>query len=443
MICAGNKMRGQLQGYELFLYFCKQQTLIMDKSEIQQVKMRFGIIGNAENLNRAINVAIQVATTDLTVLITGESGVGKENFPKIIHQYSRRKHGPYIAVNCAAIPEGTIDSELFGHEKGAFTGAISERKGYFGEANGGTIFLDEVGELPLSTQARLLRVLETGEFMRVGSSKVEKTDVRIVAATNIDFARAIEQGKFREDLFYRLSTIPIHISPLRERKADIILLFKKFAADFAEKYTMPSITLTEDAKALISEYPWPGNVRQLKNITEQISIIEKDRDIDAETLAKYLPEAVTAKKLPVLSASKDNENTFSNEKEILYQVIRDMKNEIAELKKTVNEITAGNIAIQQPAKTTALTYNYLPSPAQPVQQPVQVTEVHHIEPGKMFHDAEPEYIVESLSLDDVEKESIKKALERHKGKRKAAADELKISERTLYRKIKQYGLDEK
>lgn len=415
----------------------------MDKSEIQQVKMRFGIIGNAENLNRAINVAIQVATTDLTVLITGESGVGKENFPKIIHQYSRRKHGPYIAVNCAAIPEGTIDSELFGHEKGAFTGAISERKGYFGEANGGTIFLDEVGELPLSTQARLLRVLETGEFMRVGSSKVEKTDVRIVAATNIDFARAIEQGKFREDLFYRLSTIPIHISPLRERKADIILLFKKFAADFAEKYTMPSITLTEDAKALISEYPWPGNVRQLKNITEQISIIEKDRDIDAETLAKYLPEAVTAKKLPVLSASKDNENTFSNEKEILYQVIRDMKNEIAELKKTVNEITAGNIAIQQPAKTTALTYNYLPSPAQPVQQPVQVAEVHHIEPGKMFHDAEPEYIVESLSLDDVEKESIKKALERHKGKRKAAADELKISERTLYRKIKQYGLDEK
>lgn len=415
----------------------------MDKSEIQQVKMRFGIIGNAENLNRAINVAIQVATTDLTVLITGESGVGKENFPKIIHQYSRRKHGPYIAVNCAAIPEGTIDSELFGHEKGAFTGAISERKGYFGEANGGTIFLDEVGELPLSTQARLLRVLETGEFMRVGSSKVEKTDVRIVAATNIDFARAIEQGKFREDLFYRLSTIPIHISPLRERKADIILLFKKFAADFAEKYTMPSITLTEDAKALISEYPWPGNVRQLKNITEQISIIEKDRDIDAETLAKYLPEAVTAKKLPVLSASKDNENTFSNEKEILYQVIRDMKNEIAELKKTVNEITAGNIAIQQPAKTTALTYNYLPSPAQPVQQPVQVAEVHPIEPGKMFHDAEPEYIVESLSLDDVEKESIKKALERHKGKRKAAADELKISERTLYRKIKQYGLDEK
>lgn len=415
----------------------------MDKSEIQQVKMRFGIIGNAENLNRAINVAIQVATTDLTVLITGESGVGKENFPKIIHQYSRRKHGPYIAVNCAAIPEGTIDSELFGHEKGAFTGAISERKGYFGEANGGTIFLDEVGELPLSTQARLLRVLETGEFMRVGSSKVEKTDVRIVAATNIDFARAIEQGKFREDLFYRLSTIPIHISPLRERKADIILLFKKFAADFAEKYTMPSITLTEDAKALISEYPWPGNVRQLKNITEQISIIEKDRDIDAETLAKYLPEAVTAKKLPVLSASKDNENTFSNEKEILYQVIRDMKNEIAELKKTVNEITSGNIAIQQPAKTTALTYNYLPSPAQPVQQPVQVAEVHPIEPGKMFHDAEPEYIVESLSLDDVEKESIKKALERHKGKRKAAADELKISERTLYRKIKQYGLDEK
>lgn len=415
----------------------------MDKSEIQQVKMRFGIIGNDENLNRAINVAIQVATTDLTVLITGESGVGKENFPKIIHQYSRRKHGPYIAVNCAAIPEGTIDSELFGHEKGAFTGAISERKGYFGEANGGTIFLDEVGELPLSTQARLLRVLETGEFMRVGSSKVEKTDVRIVAATNIDFARAIEQGKFREDLFYRLSTIPIYISPLRERKADIILLFKKFAADFAEKYTMPSITLTEDAKTMISEYPWPGNVRQLKNITEQISIIEKDREIDAVTLSKYLPEAITVKKLPVLSSNKDNGNAFNNEKEILYQVIRDMKSEIAELKKTVNEIKTGNITtIQQPANATALAYNYLPSPSKQVQQPITIDNSQTTEPGKTCHDAEPEYIVESLSLDDVEKESIKKALERHKGKRKAAADELKISERTLYRKIKQYGLDE-
>lgn len=417
----------------------------MDKSEIQQVKMRFGIIGNAESLNRAIDVAMQVAATDLTVLITGESGVGKESFPKIIHQYSRRKHGPYIAVNCGAIPEGTIDSELFGHEKGAFTGAIGERKGYFGEANGGTIFLDEVGELPLSTQARLLRVLETGEFMKVGSSKVEKTDVRIVAATNVNFSKAISQGKFREDLYYRLSTVPIQIVPLRERKNDIILLFKKFASDFAEKYRMPGITLTDKAKEVLSSYRWPGNIRQLKNITEQISIIEKNREIDEDTIRRYLPKAENMQTLPALS---DNTMMFGHEKEILYQIIREMKNEIAELQKTVRQLENGgnNRPQTQPA---AITYKYLQPVAGQQKEAKDEPQPFSIEKakdnyGSMCHEVEPEYIIEkSMSLQDLEKESIKKALERHKGKRKAAAEELKISERTLYRKIKEYGLEEK
>lgn len=417
----------------------------MDKSEIQQVKMRFGIIGNAESLNRAIDVAMQVAATDLTVLITGESGVGKESFPKIIHQYSRRKHGPYIAVNCGAIPEGTIDSELFGHEKGAFTGAIGERKGYFGEANGGTIFLDEVGELPLSTQARLLRVLETGEFMKVGSSKVEKTDVRIVAATNVNFSKAISQGKFREDLYYRLSTVPIQIVPLRERKNDIILLFKKFASDFAEKYRMPGITLTDKAKEVLSSYRWPGNIRQLKNITEQISIIEKNREIDEDTIRRYLPEAENMETLPALS---DNTMMFGHEKEILYQIIREMKNEIAELQKTVRQLENGGNSRPQ-TQPAAITYKYLQPVAGQQKEAKDEPQPFSIEKakdnyGSMCHEVEPEYIIEkSMSLQDLEKESIKKALERHKGKRKAAAEELKISERTLYRKIKEYGLEEK
>ena len=409
------------------------------------MKMRFGIIGNAESLNRAIDVAMQVAATDLTVLITGESGVGKESFPKIIHQYSRRKHGPYIAVNCGAIPEGTIDSELFGHEKGAFTGAIGERKGYFGEANGGTIFLDEVGELPLSTQARLLRVLETGEFMKVGSSKVEKTDVRIVAATNVNFSKAISQGKFREDLYYRLSTVPIQIVPLRERKNDIILLFKKFASDFAEKYRMPGITLTDKAKEVLSSYRWPGNIRQLKNITEQISIIEKNREIDEDTIRRYLPEAENMETLPALS---DNTMMFGHEKEILYQIIREMKNEIAELQKTVRQLENGGNSRPQ-TQPAAITYKYLQPVAGQQKEAKDEPQPFSIEKakdnyGSMCHEVEPEYIIEkSMSLQDLEKESIKKALERHKGKRKAAAEELKISERTLYRKIKEYGLEEK
>lgn len=399
----------------------------MTKAEIQQVKLRFGIIGNTEALSRAIDVAIQVAPTDLSVLITGESGVGKESFPQIIHQYSRRKHGQYIAVNCGAIPEGTIDSELFGHEKGAFTGAIGERKGYFGEADGGTIFLDEVGELPLPTQARLLRVLESGEFIKVGSSKVQKTDVRIVAATNVNLAQAIADGRFREDLYYRLNTVPIQIPPLRERGEDVWLLFRKFASDFAEKYRMPAIQLTEDAKRILLAYPWPGNVRQLKNITEQISIIETHREIDAAILQNYLP-AQNAQRLPALFGMKDSKG-FESEREILYSVLFDMRQEVSELKKMVHNLMAekGNVPIVTPPPVTSV-----PTIIHPVKAPCPVDDD--------IQDTE-EYVEETLSLDEVEKEMIRKALERHHGKRKSAAQDLNISERTLYRKIKEYGLD--
>jgi transcriptional regulator with PAS, ATPase and Fis domain len=312
------------------------------KSEIQNVKLRFGIIGNNEALNRAIDIAMQVAPTDLSVLITGESGVGKETFPQIIHQFSRRKHGQYIAVNCGAIPEGTIDSELFGHEKGSFTGAIGDRNGYFAEANGGTIFLDEVGELPLATQARLLRVLETGEYMKVGSSKVQRTDVRIVAATNVNFQDAIAEGRFREDLYYRLNTVPIALPPLRERGADIALLFRKFASDFAEKYRMPAIQLTDEARAMLTAYRWPGNIRQLKNVTEQISIIETNRDITPDILSHYLP-AMPENRLPALFGAKAPQGggkTFESEREILYQVLFDMRRDMTELKKLVNTLMA-------------------------------------------------------------------------------------------------------
>ena len=412
----------------------------MTKAEIQQVKLRFGIIGNNEGLMRAIDIAIQVAPTDLSVLITGESGVGKESFPQIIHQYSRRKHGQYIAVNCGAIPEGTIDSELFGHEKGAFTGAIGERKGYFGEANGGTIFLDEVGELPLPTQARLLRVLESGEFIKVGSSKVEKTDVRIVAATNVNLRQAIADGRFREDLYYRLNTVPIQIPPLRERGEDVVLLFRKFASDFAEKYHMPAIQLTDDAKQMLLAYSWPGNVRQLKNITEQISIIETNRDITASILKNYLPEQENVQHLPALSGKR--EKSFGSEREILYQVLFDMRQDVTELKKLVH----GIMAEREAANSNKPAY-YSPAPA--VTPPSLEANVPTIirQPARPasavdddIQDTE-EYVEESLSLDDVEKEMIRKALERHHGKRKSAAQDLNISERTLYRKIKEYGLD--
>lgn len=421
----------------------------MVRSEIQNVKLRFGIIGNAEGLNRAIDVAIQVAPTDLSVLITGESGVGKESFPQIIHQFSRRKHGQYIAVNCGAIPEGTIDSELFGHEKGAFTGAISDRKGYFAEADGGTIFLDEVGELPLSTQARLLRVLESGEYIKVGSSKVQKTDVRIVAATNVNLTEAISEGRFREDLYYRLNTVPIKIPPLRERAEDIALLFRKFASDFAEKYRMPAIQLTEDAKAMLLAYPWPGNVRQLKNITEQISIIETNRDITPVILQNYLPAQQQESRLPMLFGIKPGDKTFGSEREILYQVLFDMRRDVTELKKLVNTLMAerGTAATVAPATTTAVSYYQEPSrnlvPATPALVPVPTINISAAKQMPVDDDIRDteEYVEETLSLDEVEKEMIRKALERHHGKRKNAAKDLNISERTLYRKIKEYGLD--
>lgn len=421
------------------------------KAEIQQVKLRFGIIGNNEALLRGIDVAMQVAPTDLSVLITGESGVGKESFPQIIHQYSRRKHGQYIAVNCGAIPEGTIDSELFGHEKGAFTGAISERKGYFGEANGGTIFLDEVGELPLPTQARLLRVLESGEFIKVGSSKVEKTDVRIVAATNVNLVQAIAEGRFREDLYYRLNTVPIQIPPLRERGEDVVLLFRKFASDFAEKYHMPPLQLTEDARQMLMAYTWPGNVRQLKNITEQISIIEANREINADILKNYLPEN-NAQRLPALLGNKESKG-FGSEREILYQALFDMRQDVTELKKLVHEIMTERVAT---GAGSGIKSSYYTSPSQPqlvtpaTVEPNVTTIIHSaVQPATQLsssvndddiQDTE-EYVEESLALDDVEKDMIRKALEKHHGKRKSAAQDLNISERTLYRKIKEYGLD--
>lgn len=411
----------------------------MTKAEIQQVKLRFGIIGNTESLMRAIDIAIQVAPTDLSVLITGESGVGKESFPQIIHQFSRRKHGQYIAVNCGAIPEGTIDSELFGHEKGAFTGAIGERKGYFGEADGGTIFLDEVGELPLPTQARLLRVLESGEFLKVGSSKVQKTDVRIVAATNVNLTKAISEGRFREDLYYRLNTVPIQIPSLRERGEDVILLFRKFASDFAEKYRMPSIQLTEDARHSLLSYPWPGNVRQLKNITEQISIIETNREITASILQTYLPSQ-QEQRLPALLGVKIGKG-FESEREILYQVLFDMRQDVTELKRLVHEIMSerGTGSNNVPTSTPAF---YAPSVVTPPQSGPTINLVHPLsaQQDDDIQDTE-EYIEESLSLNDLEKELIRKALDKHHGKRKNAAKDLNISERTLYRKIKEYGLD--
>lgn len=402
----------------------------MTKAEIQQVKLRFGIIGNCEALARDIDIAIQVAPTDLSVLIMGESGVGKESFPQIIHQYSKRKHGQYIAVNCGAIPEGTIDSELFGHEKGAFTGAIGERNGYFGEANGGTIFLDEVGELPLPTQARLLRVLESGEFIKVGSSKVQKTDVRIVAATNVNLIQAIQNGKFREDLYYRLNTVPIQVPPLRERGDDVLLLFRKFASDFAEKYRMPSIQLTDDAKKVLLTYTWPGNIRQLKNITEQISIIETNREIDADIVKRYIPD-VNAQRLPSL-LNESNGKGFEHEREMLYSVLFDMRKEVNELKSLVHNLMAEKnslTVVPQPIATVA----NVPAIIHTVKAP-------HINTDDVL-DPE-EYIAEEpLSLDEVEKELIRKALIKHNGKRKSAAADLNISERTLYRKIKEYGLD--
>lgn len=379
------------------------------KIDLQQIKQRFGIIGNSVGLNRAIDVALQVAPTDLSVLITGESGVGKEVFPQIIHQNSARKHGSYIAVNCGAIPEGTIDSELFGHEKGSFTGALADRKGYFEVADGGTIFLDEAGELPLPTQARLLRVLETGEFIKVGSSKVQKTNVRIVAATNVNLVQAVADGKFREDLYYRLNTVPIQIPPLRERSEDIILLFRKFAADCAEKYRMPAVRLDDDARQLLLSYRWPGNIRELKNVTERISVIEEKREISADILRLYLPN-VNVAKYPVLVKQENEQRSFNNEREILYQILFDMRKDVNDLKKLVHDIIGGTVPVSVDKNET---YSSTIHPVTTIQPPVQEAETVE---------------EESMSLEDVEKDMIRRALERHNGKRKNAAADLKISE---------------
>jgi transcriptional regulator with PAS, ATPase and Fis domain len=416
--------------------------------EIQDIKNRFGIIGVSASLDRAIDIARQVAGTDLSVLITGESGSGKEVFPQIIHQLSTRKHGPYIAVNCGAIPEGTIDSELFGHEKGSFTGAHEARKGYFEVANGGTIFLDEVGELPLATQARLLRVLESGEFIKVGSSKVLKTDVRVVAATNVKMNEAISRGRFREDLFYRLNSVPIVIPPLRNRKEDIYLLFRKFAADFATRYRMPHIKLLPDAVNLLSNYFWPGNIRQLKNITEQISAIEHEREISATVLVNYLPQDSFAKPgLPaVVGDTETQRGDFSNEREILYKVLFDLKRDVVELKKLFLEMlqSSGNIEGADFARSHATEIQRIISDVGTVKNFDQPSiEVHDAKP---FVQSSPVKelieIEDSLSLQDKEKEMIVKALKKHKGKRKTAARELGISERTLYRKINEYNIVE-
>ncbi|UCH15572.1 MAG: sigma-54-dependent Fis family transcriptional regulator [Bacteroidales bacterium] len=407
--------------------------------EIQKIKQRYDIIGNSVGLNRAIDIAVQVAPTDLSVLITGESGAGKEVFPQIIHQYSSRKHGTYIAVNCGAIPEGTIDSELFGHEKGSFTGAIDSRKGYFEVANGGTIFLDEVAELPLSTQVRLLRVLETGEFIKVGSSKVVKTNVRVIAATNIDVYEAIQHGKLREDLYYRLNTVPIEIPSLRSRKEDILLLFRKFASDFAEKNRMPAISLNKEARDMLQNYRWPGNIRQLKNITEQISVIEENREIDENTLRKYLPDYYETK-LPVVYDAVDKK-TFASEREILYSILFDMKNDVNDLKKLVLEIMqkgSENAEIQQ---DNAQIIQKLYQSVEPATGEEKSNKTFEISRPKEDNIQDTEEIIEeSLSLEEKEKELIKKALNKHNGKRKYAAVELGISERTLYRKIKEYDI---
>jgi len=411
--------------------------------DLQKVKQRFEIIGNAQVLNRAIEVAIQVAPTDLSVLITGESGSGKERFPQIIHQYSARKHGPYIAVNCGAIPEGTIDSELFGHEKGAFTGAHEARKGYFEVAHGGTIFLDEIGELPLSTQVRLLRVLETGEFIRVGSSKVQKTDIRLIAATNVEINEEVRNGKFREDLYYRLNTVPIRIAPLRERVQDIHLLFRKFALDFAEKYRMPVLRLDEKAQRLLESFHWKGNVRQLKNITEQISIIEQDRYVTEERLRMYLPQGESTS-LPAIYNKTGGQQSFNSEREILYQVLFDMKKDMTDLKKLVHELMI-NQGEDMPVteEQNHLVKKIYEEAETIIERPVPST--HSIQVKRM-EDSEnedtEEIVEESLSLEEKEIELIRKALKKHNGKRKLAAGDLGISERTLYRKIKEYDINE-
>ena len=429
-----------------------KKTFVMES--VQAIKQRFGIIGNTPTLNRAIEKAIQVAPTDISVLVTGESGVGKESIPKIIHQLSHRKHNKYIAVNCGAIPEGTIDSELFGHEKGAFTGATQTREGYFEVADGGTIFLDEVGELPLTTQVRLLRVLENGEFLKVGSSKVQKTNVRIVAATNVNMFEAIKKEKFREDLYYRLSTVDINLPPLRERQEDIHLLFRKFASDFAFKYKMPTVKLTDSAVLILIKHRWNGNIRQLRNIAEQVSVLEQNRTISAETLTSYLPNSET--NLPAVIKTSKSESDFSSEREILYKVLFDMKSDLNDLKKLTMELMKNGNSKDVEKNNEGLIQKIYgedddDEDVLDFEESVTNTEVLSIPEHSSnnedttvsqdkYHFAEEIEEEETLSIQDKELELIKKSLERHSGKRKLAAAELGISERTLYRKIKQYDL---
>ena len=412
---------------------------------LQAIKQRFEIIGNSIGLNRALEKAIQVAPTDISLLVTGESGVGKEVIPKIAHQLSHRKHSKFIAVNCGAIPEGTIDSELFGHEKGAFTGATQTRAGYFEVADGGTIFLDEVGELPLTTQVRLLRVLENGEFIKVGSSKVQKTNIRIVAATNVNMQKAIEKNKFREDLYYRLSTVEINLPPLRERADDIHLLFRKFCADFAQKYSMPTIRLSDEAVSALRNYQWKGNIRQLKNIAEQLSVLEEDRSINVDVLTDYLPKL--NENLPALISNKKKDSDFNNEREILYKVLFDMKGDLNDLKKLTLELMQTNNLSEFKKNNEKLIDKVYNKDNFSEKDNIEIVEVQNKktdELNKEFTD-DFDYIqevkaIESLSIQDKELELIKKSLEKHKGKRKIAAKELGISERTLYRKIKQFNL---
>lgn len=410
----------------------------MDSEKLQKIKLRYGIVGNYEGLNRALDIALQVAMTDLSVLITGENGVGKEVFPRIIHDNSSRKTKKYFAVNCGSIPEGTIDSELFGHEKGAFTGAVSEREGYFGVANGGTLFLDEVGELPLSTQARLLRVLETGEYIRVGSSEVRKTDVRIVAATNVDIPQAIESGRFRQDLYYRLNTIPINIPPLRERGNDIYQLFRKFALEMSEKYNMPAIRLTDDAQQILQNYSWPGNIRQLKNVTENMSVTSETREINGDVVKHYIPqERASGQLVPV--AEQGRSQSFENEREILYKILFDLRRDVGDLKAIVNKLQA------EKEDASQKSVRYVTSEGNTISESFPASSVVE------YPQRKDEYVEElkepaievskDVTLESFEREAIKRALIRHAGKRKEAAKELGISERTLYRKIKEYGLE--
>lgn len=421
--------------------------------DLQSIKNRFGIIGNAPALNHALNVAVQVANTDLSVLIVGESGVGKEAFSHIIHALSARKHNSFIAVNCGAIPEGTIDSELFGHEKGSFTGAVDSRKGYFETVNGGTIFLDEIGEMPLGTQARLLRVLETGEFIRVGSSKVQKTDVRVIAATNRDLLEFTQTGKFREDLYYRLSTVPIRVPSLRDRPEDIVILFRKFVVDFAERYKTTPVQLDEEARNMLVHYPWKGNVRELKNIAEQISVLSTEKQVTAQQLRRFLPEGAV-NRLPVLAntggtAGMGSSPEFANERELLYKLFFDMKKDVTELKKMFVEILQNPNSTQAAAsfarESLMSDFQQNGKELQPAVQPVfHQPTVMSSAPPVIFHDDihHHEEVEESLNIMDKEKELIIKALKKHKGKRKDAASDLGISERTLYRKLKEYDIDE-